>query len=574
MLEQTRQIVAETAELIGVPPPRLMEGDAPILNDTVLDPAAVPPFYLVGLIGGKNVGKSTLVNALVGENITVQSTHGAGTEKVIAYAHSDQAAALRSLLDQEVPGQYEIVTHEHSERSRQVLLDLPDIDSHYEFHVGITRRMLRFMLYPVFVQSVEKYADRKPRELLATITEGNDPRNYVFVLNKIDQVIKSEGDEAARQLGDEYASRLSAVLRIDPPKVWMVSAADPSCGELNTLRESLGTDQSEQVIARSKRLAARRQIGSLLAWFDGQNVDQYLAALERLESDAGEEVMARLGGPLIERIHRLIDDPALRMGLADEAMDARVKRWPIVNVLHQLLGPMLSLLRYRLPIPQQRGLAGMDALLAPYLDAEEGTARQMLQATFAQLHQTHPALSRLYRESRWWGQEAAEQAVGELRRQLTDTLENRRSMLHQRYTASGGAIGTAARILITWGALLWFPFVQPVLEAYLAEGSLRNFALLLVRVLGATYLLQNVGLLAVFFLCLWLILKWHTRRRVDRLLEQWKATDDPDPERSLPGTIMAWVQRLLAPIRETHQRMENLIQRTDQLRQQLIAGGE
>lgn len=574
MLEQTRQMVVEAAELLGISPPRLMEGDAPVLHDTLLDPATVPPFYLVGLIGGKNVGKSTLVNALVGEKITVQSAHGAGTEKVIAYVHSEQAAALRRLLDQEVPGQYAIVTHEHSERSRQVLLDLPDIDSHYEFHVSITRRMLRFMLFPVFIQSVEKYADRKPRELLAAVTEGNDPRNYVFVLNKIDQILRSEGQAAVRQLGEEYASRLADVLGMAPPRVWLVSATDPSCGELSALRESLSTDQSDQAVARSTHLAVRRQIGSLLSWFDGQRMDRHLASLERLETDAREEVMARLGGPLIERMHRLIDDTALRMGLADEVMDARVKRWPIVNVLHQILGPMLSLLRYRLPLPQQRGLAGMDALIASYLDAEEGPVSRMLQATFAQLHQTYPALGRLYRENRWWNREAAEQAVGELRRQLTDTLESRRSMLHQQYTASVGIIGTAARWLITWGALLWFPFIQPVLEAYLAEGSLRNFALLLVRVLGATYLLQNVGLLAVYFLCLWLILKWHTRRHVDRLLEHWKDTDDPDPERSFAGTIMSWVQRLLTPIHQTRRRMESLVRRAEALRVQLATGGE
>ncbi|NLX12443.1 MAG: GTPase domain-containing protein [Phycisphaerales bacterium] len=573
MLEQTRQIVMEAAALIGESPPRLMEGDAPVLNDAVLDPTAVPKYYLVGLIGGKNVGKSTLINALVGEKITLQSTHGAGTEKVIAYAHAAQAAALRELLEREVPGQYEIVTHEHSQRMRQVLLDLPDIDSHYEFHVAITRRMLRHMLYPVFIQSVEKYADRKPRELLSAITEGNDPRNYVFVLNKIDQILASEGPEGVRQLGEEYASRLTVVLGIASPKVWMISALDSSLGELVALRESLAKDQSPQTIAQSSRLAAQRQVGSLLTWLEGQKMDRHLATLERLENDAREEVMARLGGPLIERMHRLIDDPTLHMGLADEAMDERVKRWPIVNVLHQLLGPMLSVLRYRLPIPRQRGLADIDTLVAPYLNAKEGPARQMLQATFAQLHQTHPMLSRLYRDNRWWGPEAAEQAVSELHRQLTATLNSRRDVLHHKYTKSGGAISASARILITWGALLWFPFVQPVLEAYLADGSLRNFALLFVRVLGATYLLQNVGLLAVYFLVIWLILKWHTQRHVDRLLEKWKEADEQDPEQSLAGTIMIWVQRMLAPISRTRQRMALLLQQSAELRRKLSSSG-
>ena len=40
--------------------------------------------YIVGLIGGKDVGKSSFVNALVGRPITEQSSHGPGTEAVIA----------------------------------------------------------------------------------------------------------------------------------------------------------------------------------------------------------------------------------------------------------------------------------------------------------------------------------------------------------------------------------------------------------------------------------------------------------------------------------------------------------
>jgi len=52
-------------------------------------------FYLVGLIGGKDVGKSALVNALAGRDITATSAYGPGTEGVIAYAHVSQEKALR-----------------------------------------------------------------------------------------------------------------------------------------------------------------------------------------------------------------------------------------------------------------------------------------------------------------------------------------------------------------------------------------------------------------------------------------------------------------------------------------------
>jgi len=47
--------------------------------------------------------------------------------------------------------------------------------------------MLRHMLFPIWMQSVEKYADRSP-ELLMKVAAGNAPANFVFCLNKVDQL--------------------------------------------------------------------------------------------------------------------------------------------------------------------------------------------------------------------------------------------------------------------------------------------------------------------------------------------------------------------------------------------------
>src|SRR5688572_8127618 len=189
MTPAVEQLVRETMELTGADTPQLLEDDAPVLADEALEAADDGGgFYLVGIIGGKDVGKSALVNALVGRPITAITSHGPGTETVVAYAHASREAPLRALLEREVPGQYRIVTHDSPHLLRQVLLDLPDIDSHYRTHLEVTRAMLRHMLYPVWVQSVEKYADRQPQEMLARVAAGNAASNFVFCLNKVDQV--------------------------------------------------------------------------------------------------------------------------------------------------------------------------------------------------------------------------------------------------------------------------------------------------------------------------------------------------------------------------------------------------
>ncbi len=119
---ESQQLVHETMELIGSAPPAMLHEDAPVLDDAVVS-GQQGGMYLVGLIGGKEVGKSALVNALVGASITPQTSHGPGTETVIAYAHQSHKAEIDALLSCEVPGKYRIVIHKNDRLARQVLLE-------------------------------------------------------------------------------------------------------------------------------------------------------------------------------------------------------------------------------------------------------------------------------------------------------------------------------------------------------------------------------------------------------------------------------------------------------------------
>ena len=109
MTPAVEQLVRETIDLTGAEEPDLLADDAPVLAEDAL---VLPPwegddkedgFYLVGIIGGKDVGKSALVNALAGRKITEITSHGPGTETAVAYAHASREPALRKLLEREVP---------------------------------------------------------------------------------------------------------------------------------------------------------------------------------------------------------------------------------------------------------------------------------------------------------------------------------------------------------------------------------------------------------------------------------------------------------------------------------------
>ena len=213
------EIVRETMELTGSPGPELFNEDSPALAD-----AGEDGIYLVGLIGGKEVGKSALVNALAGQKITDETSHGPGTETAIAYVHRARQAEAMALLERTVPGKFQVVPHDAANLGGQVLIDLPDIDSRFTSHLEITRRMLRHMLFPIWVQSVEKYADIQPQNLLAKVAAGNDPGNFLFCLNKMDQVSPQE----AAELREDFSRRMGRVLSLPkPPRVFMISARKP-----------------------------------------------------------------------------------------------------------------------------------------------------------------------------------------------------------------------------------------------------------------------------------------------------------------------------------------------------------
>ena len=122
--------------------------------------------------------------------------------------------------------------------------------------------------------------------------------------------------------------------------------------------------------------------------------------------------------------------------------------------------------------------------------------------------------------------------------------------------------------------MIWFPIVQPVAEVLLSGSVVRTtggIALLVVQLLGATYLLKSAGFLAIWFLVLWLILRWDTQRRINRMLSRWRQTDADDPARSLPTAVMNWVDELLDPIHVAARREETLAQKAQSLRTKVNA---
>lgn len=575
---EVQQLVSEIAQTTGAALPAVMDGDAPVLQQV-----GESPFYFVGLIGGKEVGKSALVNALVGQPISESTSFGPGTEEVIAYAHRDLVDAVAAVLKREAPSRHRIVTHSIDRLRRQVLLDLPDIDSVYSEHVELTRRMLRHMLFPVWVQSIEKYADQRPQKLLSAVAAGNDPRNFLFCLNKADQLegfgvsgvgSRKDGSDPhpiphtlnpIAELRGDFAARIGRTLSVPPPDVFVISAKQPDQFDLPALSKRLSQQKTDETVNQSITLAGKQRDRSMLSWIDQQQLPERVARLTRLEREADDLAASRLSVPLLDTvIPRLLDDPAHRAAMVDEVMNARVARWPIVNVLHTLLLPVTSIWRRNVGAAPTPG-----ALVDAYASIQGRPIAPAVTTTFALLQQSHPSVGELYRHRRLWDESPAELAAYELRETLTDVLARQRAEATARI-ARGGIIAPLFRWLLTIGAVLWFPIVQPVLEVMLKDNwtqSMQSALLLTVQLLGAAYLLKSAAFLAIWFVFLWLVLRWDTQRKVSRLLSRWRTIEEKDRLLSAASAVLAWVDDLLEPIRTARQREESLARRSEQVRE-------
>jgi hypothetical protein len=567
MTVELQELVADAIDLTGAEQPSLLDADAPVLcNDSL----ASESIYLVGLIGGKDVGKSSLVNALVGREISEPTSYGAGTETAIAYVHRSAAAALEQMLVREVAGQFRIVTHDQPTLAAQVLLDLPDIDSRYAAHLQLTRRMLRHMLYPIWIQSIEKYADQQPQKLLSAVAEGNDPTNFRFCLNKVDQLAAREGTAAVEQLKQDYAGRIKRTLNLPrEPQIFAISATQPQIGDLAALRQLLSSQKPASAVRDARELALRRQDRSLLAWVEAQNLPERAAMLQRVHRDAEELTGERIAAPVLEKaLPRLMRDPGHRLGMLEPALHKRMSRWPVVNVIDAVFAPLLSLVKTNLSTAPPSGGVNVDA----YLMEEGRSISSLVQATFAQLYRTNPAIAKLYENRRLWDDLPADAAAADLRARLATTIDQQRDAVVERVAGKSGIISPLFRWLLTIGAILWFPFVQPVLQVLLAGGlttTMWEAARLAVELLGVTYLLKSVTFLLIWFVALWAILRWGTQQRVNRLLDRWNRVESLEDPLSLAGQVMNWIDDLLLPIRQQRERVDSLIQRVDEVRSQL-----
>lgn len=551
--EELARINEELARLFDRAPAPLVGGADSALDD---------PLIICGLLGGKDVGKSTLINALAGQEVSVDREEvGAGTSRPLAYVHRDMIPAARNRLGNvasrlpagkpSAPAELQFFPHQADSIRNVVLLDLPDFDSDFRQHELIARAVAPHLDRVIWVVTPRKIADRAWVAFARDVVKANT--NIYFVLNKSDELLADEegwstqarspvqiehqAEDFVRQQRDWATHALRQTgYEVDADRMFLLAAQYPQAAvlvqrvaaiwddphwsrypadrdvvsaigqrfsrDLHRLRETVLAPVDPETAAEIKEQNLRAQIRQSVArlgdhfeldhWIEqvGRVVDsEYRQSL--VNSAFGAEVCRALAGRLLRSRRGDVE-------LADEVMDARAGRWPVLRGVYWLTRWGIRRLGRAIagaPAPdtgprppageffriRARSLADRVSLIADRLQLEHGLLIRHLRLD-ERLAKPEELAAQIESELAELPLRGDEEVVDRLTRDYRPAFLGR---------------------LLVWAVLLWFPFVQPVAEGMLGLSGAAGLTAWLsgfyrvVLALGAAQLLQGLALVLV-----------------------------------------------------------------------------
>ncbi len=470
----------------------------------------------VGIVGGTGVGKSTLINSLAGEMVSLASHRRPTTKGIIPYVHEDRVEVIHRIDFIAAHLSTELGVHQRDDLRSLVIFDLPDMDSLEGGNNRVVNEVLSGLDLVIWMTSITKYADRVFHEWITNHVGGLDVRNLLFVINKIDDVSDDDGDDALVVLEERFRTAVSDSLRRcdanpDKARFFLLSAsrADEPFEKFTTelLQER---DEHERVRIRSSNRLKTLET----------NIDRVRQALcldeRRAVIDADIELVANELDSLASQpavlgdVESALAGGAARGELARAFFDTGLRGWPLLQHVQFLLSPLTRI-----------GTL-IEAASHALRTEEKSTPSSNTNSTAL-----GDGLARIQKERRRLRSGRDEPAIRvdyTIRdRRFTDTLTH--SLLESgatalRNSASAAIIELRAasrgnhwwRRLMVYGPLLWFPLLQPLLEEILrpdASGTslAARLAYRLVRSAGAIHLVVSAAFVLLIYAIILLALR-------------------------------------------------------------------
>ena len=228
--------------------------------------------YVLALVGGTGVGKSSLLNALAGTDVSAASVRRPTTDRPVAWLHDAARDELEGLLAWLDVDPADVRSGSGSglggatELGSVAILDLPDLDSTAADHRRRVDAILPRVDAVLWVTDPEKYADAALHDDFLTTWVPRLDRQLV-VLNKADRLTAADGEAVRRDLERDLA-RLSSrdANRPDgtgPPVVLASATARPGgdgsgADGVHEVRRWLGDQIETKAIVRARLMASIR----------------------------------------------------------------------------------------------------------------------------------------------------------------------------------------------------------------------------------------------------------------------------------------------------------------------------
>ena len=188
------------AELLDTGPLKLDTGGQSAARDTL---------WIWGIVGGKDVGKTTLINALAGGDVVSPGQDvGQGTFQPAAYLAADDVAATQARLGDSSTNRIQYHAQAPARMAGLVLVDLPDFDSLFTEHADQVHRMVTLLDGIIWVTTPQKVGDLRAIREIAGILKSRS--NFIYVVNKMDWLI-AQADPAAGPLQTDLDRLRSAL---------------------------------------------------------------------------------------------------------------------------------------------------------------------------------------------------------------------------------------------------------------------------------------------------------------------------------------------------------------------------
>ncbi len=542
--EELLAINRELSGLLHVAQASLSLGADAALNDSLV---------LCGVLGGKDVGKSTLVNALAGTNVSVDTEEtGRGTRRPRAFVHRDvQAAAAQRLRVDDLGSWMDVTLHDADAMRSAVLIDLPDFDSEFHEHLELVRHVAPRLDRILWVVTPRKLGDREWAAIMNDVVI--DRANVSLVLNKVDELLANADtlpDSAdARMLPDgsvargfwsgrhDWVARVSAeagcateegarflvaaafatserfVERVgqlwnDPAwsrfanqKRSVASIADLATKELHRLRAGVLSPVSESAAKSIKTLNLasqhRHSMEKLRRHFDLEWITSSLADAcdPEYHVDLVRDAFGDEGaGPIVAFVLSRLRSPA---ELSGELLQKTVEGWPLLRIVYWAFGWFSRGLGRR-----AAGAARVGPQPAVEILADSHFVCDRIELIRARFLADHAALIerlRLHSEI-----PATERMADVARRLFAELPQNVEQDILDCLSIDAPTPGFISRGLL-WLVLIWFPLLQPILkeglrlynDAGTVTAAVAGYHL--ISILGAGHLLTSLGVVLLIY---------------------------------------------------------------------------